>query len=300
MNFDRFLGALDRLAYRIAGPTAEDRAAGFELAVASRRFSRRAKAVVDDKLNFSATLMRAGEVEAANRLLAEVEREVRTEEAALIEVVNEVKIEREMNRAPVTRVALARMMAAAMIGSTLLATSAVGMAVAGLFKNEDTPQAQSRRDDATTDSRDRVMGLRLASATQPVRVAGVKMNFTAAELDRFRELTRGEFDGERLETFLLGFLPPALAEQVQLALSAASDALPAGVEEPLIVVSERANTKRKEAAAEEPTEEKADETPSPEPSGPEPSEEGKSDDADEDEDDDSNGLPIIGDDGNDG
>ncbi|MDQ3963418.1 MAG: hypothetical protein M3277_05840 [Actinomycetota bacterium] len=299
MAFDRFLGALDRFAYRIAGPSAEDRAAGLELAVASRRFSRRTKAVVDDKLAFSATLMRAGEVDAANRLLAEVEVEVRTEEAALIEVVNEVKFEREINRKPLTRVAFARMMAAAMLSSTLLATSAVGMAVAGLFKEDGAQIGSSGETEASAKrSSDIVKGIRLAKATMPVKIGGVRMNMTEAELNKFRELTRGDFDGKRLETFLLGFLPPALAQQVQLALTAASEALPAKIEKSLIVVSERANDKRKEATnegAEDPAEETED--PSPSPSESDGSDDGSGDP--DDEDDDSSGLPIIGD-GDDG
>lgn len=297
MSLNRFLEALDRFAYRIAGPTAEDRAAGLELAVASRRFSRRAGAVVDDKLNFSATLMRAGEVEAANRLLAEVEREVRTEEAALIEVVNEVKIEREINRKPVTRVALARMMAAAMLGSTLLATSAVGMAVSGLFK-EDGAQIGSPGEDAAERRGDVVKGFMLARATKPFSIGGVRVDMTEAELDRFRELTRGTVDDERLEDFLLTLLPPHLAARVQLALDAAYEVAPDEIEEPVVAIDQRVNEKRK-AATEETSDESADEgeEPSPSPSDSDDSggngSQGKDD---EDEGDDSNGLPILGDD----
>lgn len=294
MSFDRLLSALDRVAYRIAGPTAEDRAAGLELAVASRRFSRRTKAVVDDKLNFSATLMRAGEIEAANRLLAEVERDVRTEEAALIEVVNEVKFEREINRKPVTRIALARMMAAAMLGSTLLATSAVGMAVAGLFK-EESAQVGSANDDATARrSSDIVKGIRLARGTTPFSIGGVRMNMTDAELDRFRELTRGTVDDERLEDFLLTFLPPHLAAKVQLAIDAAYEVMPDDIKEAVIVLDERANQKRKEATSgntDDPAEETEDSSPSPSENNGDGSK-----GSDDEEEDDSNGLPIIGED----
>lgn len=298
MSFDRFLSALDRVAYRIAGPTAEDRAAGLELAVASRRFSRRTKEVVDDKLNFSATLMRAGEVEAATRLLAEIEIDVRTEEAALIEVVNEVKIEREMNRKPMTRVALARMMAAAMLSSTLLATSAVGMAVAGLFKDESA-QIGSAGGDAAASRSDLVKGIRLARgpATTPLSIGGVRMNMTDAELDRFRQLTRGNVDGERLQDFLLTFLPPHLAAKVQLAIDAAYDAMPDDVEKPIVVIDERVNEKRKEAT-EESTGEGSDDAPEPSPSPSESNGDG-SKGSDGDDEDDSNGLPIIGEDDDD-
>lgn len=297
MSFDRFLEALDRFAYRVAGPTAEDRAAGLELAVASRRFSRRTKAVVDDKLSFSATLMRAGEVEAANRLLAEVERDVRTEEAALIEVVNEVKIEREINRKPITRVALARMMAAAMLGSTLLATSAVGMAVAGLFERGGAEIGTSSRDTTASSRRDYVKGIRLAAVTREIRIAGVKLNMTAAELDRFRQLTQGG-DDERLEDFLLGFLPPSLAEKVQLAIGAAYEVMPDDIEESVVDLGERVNEKRKETQ-DDPADDA--EEPNPSPSDSDGSDEGEKKDSKDDEDEgDSNGLPIVGDDDGEG
>ena len=297
MGFQRYFDAIDRLACRLAGPSAEDRAAGLELAVASRRFSRRAKSVVDDKLSFSATLMRAGEVEAANRLLAEVERDVRTEEAALIEVVNEVKIEREMNRKPYTRLALARMLAAAMLGSTLLATSAVGMAVAGLFEQNPADVDPADGDVAIAAQRDRVRGMRLTARTKRVKIAGVPMNMTAAELDRFRELTSGNVDDERLETFLLALLPPELAAKVQLAIEAAYDVMPEEIEEPIIVLSERANEKRKEAT-EEPAEEASEEpSASPSPSDDDGSSQEPRDD--DDEEGDSSGLPIVGDDDDD-
>ena len=58
--------------------------ASLQLANSAQEFSRRTRAVVDDKLTFTAALMRAGEVHAASKLLAEVESDVREEEAALI------------------------------------------------------------------------------------------------------------------------------------------------------------------------------------------------------------------------
>ena len=109
--------------------TEEERAA-FELTRSTRDFTRRARAVADDKLAFSATLMRAGEVGAANRLLEDLERDVRVEEAALTEQVNEVKVATAARRANMTRLRLARTLAAAMLSAGLLAFSAAGMAVA--------------------------------------------------------------------------------------------------------------------------------------------------------------------------
>src|SRR5687768_14689721 len=101
MRPERIFNRLSSLGGR---PSEQDRADSLELAVSARRFSRRTQAVLDDKLSFSATLMRAGEVEAANRLLAEVGEEVLTEEVALLERVNEVKAARSVGgRDRVTR-----------------------------------------------------------------------------------------------------------------------------------------------------------------------------------------------------
>ena len=68
-----------RLSVRelMADQTEAEEAASNTILTCASRFSRRSKRVVDDKLSFSATLMRAGEVDAAHRLLNEVEREVR-------------------------------------------------------------------------------------------------------------------------------------------------------------------------------------------------------------------------------
>src|SRR5688500_15840653 len=84
-------GALKEL---VADDARHEEDAKLELTVSAQRFSQETREVVDDKLSFSATLMRAGEVDAATRLLAEVEAEVRDNEAALFEQVNEVKVAR--------------------------------------------------------------------------------------------------------------------------------------------------------------------------------------------------------------
>src|SRR5687768_10843965 len=108
--------------------------ASFRIAASARDFSRDTQAAVDDKLNFSATLMRAGEVDAANRLLQEFHDDVREKEVALIEQVNEVKASEAVRRAGMTRVRLARVLAVALVGSSLLSFSAAGMALAGLVR----------------------------------------------------------------------------------------------------------------------------------------------------------------------
>lgn len=280
---------LSAAAWRLFGPSREDRAAGFELAVSTRHFARRTKRVVDDKLSFSATLMRAGEVEAANRLLSEVEDDVLAEEAALMERVAEVKVARSLERPPTTRVRLARALAVAMLGSAVLASSAVGMAVVGLFRNEG---AEVVTDAGARKWRAGLFEARQANALRNVWIAGVRLALSPSEFSRLDELTRGEVDKDRLETFLLRLLPPPLAEKVSSALVLASETIPAEIEEPMIVASVRVNQERKKANEESRKAGAADdeaEQPSPSPSeNPSPSESG------DDEGDDEGGLPILG------
>ena len=151
MGIKRAIGDLRELHQSVVELFDDDRTAeaeaSFQITRSAQRFSKNTKEVVDDKLSFSATLMRAGEVQAANRLLAEVEHEVREEEAALIETVNEVKVAQSLRRERVTRLRLAKMLAVATIGSALLTFSAAGMAVAGFLR--DRAEEVSRPQDET-------------------------------------------------------------------------------------------------------------------------------------------------------
>ncbi len=78
--------------------TKAERAASYELAVSARRFAGRARSASNDKLSFAAALLRAGEVTAANRIVEELQDDVRAEGAALIEQMNEVKLARAARR----------------------------------------------------------------------------------------------------------------------------------------------------------------------------------------------------------
>ncbi|MDQ4064837.1 MAG: hypothetical protein M3161_02195 [Actinomycetota bacterium] len=273
----RYIDVIDRFVAGLAPTDEADRAAGLEIAVASHRFSRRTKAVVDDKLSFSATLMRAGEVEAANRLLAEVENEVLTEEAALLEKVNEVKIARAIQRPRVTRLRLARALAVAVLGSSLLASSAVGMAVAGLFRDRDggvfdvpgSTRSGGGVDNGSVQARAGVGGLK------KIRVAGIPLRLTPAELREYHELTSGDINEKSLQTFLLSVLPPSLAVKVHSALVIVGNVAPDEIKQPVAQLDRKLEEERRkatsqgqEAAEEQPKEdqqEPADE-PSPEPS----------------------------------
>lgn len=119
---------------------AEEEKAKYELTASARKFSRDAKYLVDDKMTFSATLMRAGEVDAANRLLEEVEQDVRVEEVALIEKMNEVKMARASKRERMTRNRLARLMAVSLAGSMVMGFSALGMAAASFVHEREQDQ----------------------------------------------------------------------------------------------------------------------------------------------------------------
>ena len=164
MGIKRAMGDLRELHQSVVELFDDDRTAeaeaSLQIARSAQRFSQNTKEVVDDKLSFSATLMRAGEVQAANRLLAEVEHEVREEEAALIETVNEVKVAQSLRRERVTRLRLAKMLAVATIGSALLTFSAAGMAVAGFLRDraEEVSRPQDETARVALASRDKSVG----------------------------------------------------------------------------------------------------------------------------------------------
>lgn len=282
----------NRLTSGVRKPNEADRAASFELAVSARRFSRRTQAVVDDKLSFSATLMRAGEVAAANRLLAEVEEEVLSEEAALIETVNEVKVARSIERDKVTRGRLARTLAVAMLGSSLLAFSVAGAAVAGLFKDDQAihgsdPDAQR----AVKLAEARELGMR------EVRVLdNVSLSMTDAQFRRFTKLTAGDMDERQLELFLLKFVPPALAEKIHFALVTGLDALPDPVADDLVAATREIEEKREQASPPAEQEQQSS-TAGDEPVDPEPAPSDDASPSPNESPEDGNQLPLFDDDG---
>ena len=247
-------GALKEL---VADEARHEEDAKLELAVSAQRFSQETREVVDDKLSFSATLMRAGEVDAATRLLAEVEAQVRDNEVALIEQVNEVKVARAARRERITRMRLARSLAVAMLGAAVMATSAAGMAFASFL--EDRARAaevaeqrlERRRDDARPQAAagGRVKPARLAKVRQ-VRMGGVKASLSAQAFAAFEQLQSGDVDAGELE-HLLSLLPPELADTMRDALSTASGAEKT-IKEALPILADRPSAKRKAAKADQP------------------------------------------------
>ena len=200
---------------------ADDRAS-YRLAMSAQKFTRQTKEVVDDKLAFSATLMRAGEVSAANRLLEEFERDVRNEEAALIETVNEVKVAESMRRERTTRVRLARTLAAATLGSALLTFSAAGMAVAGYLRDRTITQSrpQVRTADVSVPLTEKVKAPH--RSMRRLRIGDVHLVLTKSQFAKLRALTGGGSIDETGLRDLLSVLPQSLADRLSEAIGAAS------------------------------------------------------------------------------
>lgn len=243
----------------------EEALASEQLAISACEFSTKAREVVDDKLSFSATLMRAGEVAAANRLLAEVENEVREEEVALLERVNEVKVSQAIKRERMTRLRLARTLAVALLGSVILSASAIGVTLAGVIADQTTqaPLARERVGKALGRTTPKATMKSRNSNRKRVHVAGRQFILTATEARAFHALRNGDFESTEVQQ-LLGMLPPQVAE----AITAAANLVP----EEVVAVTEEAaelprvpkdKVKKEEAAADpspSPSESPKDET----------------------------------------
>jgi hypothetical protein len=199
--------------------------------VTARRFSRKTQAVVDDKLSFSATLMRAGEVDAANRLLAEFHDDVREEEAALIEKVNEVKVARSLQRERLTRARLARLLAVALVGSSLLGFSAAGMAVAGFLKDRARTAREAIALPKAIEKRATRVVANKTKEMRHVRIGKkvLKLRLTEVELKTIQQLASRSSSASVLDK-LIELLPQQLAERVHDAMVAAENVV-AEVEE---------------------------------------------------------------------
>jgi hypothetical protein len=222
---------LRREIAELSTPSSEEEEAGYKLAVSATRFSRRSKRVVDDKLNFSATLMRAGEVDAANRLLEEFERDIREEEAALVECVNEVKVATALRRQRVSRLRVVRLMAVALLGACVMSFSALGIAVAGMFHDREnhrvavkTAERAPRKASVAKSSSSR-KSQRSRRSMNALKAAGAKEVLTAHQLETYM-LLASSGDHAGLQDFLLSVLPAPLAQKVSTALGVVNDVVP--------------------------------------------------------------------------
>lgn len=220
---------LKRAFADLFAPSPEDEEASYQLAVSARRFSRRTKAVVDDKLNFSATLMRAGEVDAANRLLQEFERDVRDEEAALMECVNEVKAAGAVRKRFEVRKRAATLAALGLIGTSVLGMSAAGMAAVGMFKERAEAHHRSARSDTVAGraaaARRTAAHARSSKVVRKVKIAGVNVTLRGSQVAAYEALTTGTVQRSEIQRLLV-LLPDAVAAKVQQAIGAVTAAVP--------------------------------------------------------------------------
>jgi hypothetical protein len=215
MQVLRGRGLRHRPADAFATPQEEEEAA-YAIALSARNFSRRTQSLVDDKLSFSATLMRAGEIAEAGRAMAEFEEDVRGERAALLEQVGEVSATRAGRHGRGTRPRFAGLLATMLMGISLLSASLAAAAVAGLVadKFSGTPVGGPE------------MGGRVAQtasgdSVRIVEVApGVKLVLNHRQFRTYRQLLSGApVNAIQLEAFFED-LPPDLAAAVKRALAA--------------------------------------------------------------------------------
>ena len=281
MGIKRALGDFKELRDSVVELFDDDRSAEAEASLritrSAQRFTKNTKEVVDDKLSFSATLMRAGEVQAANRLLAEVEHDVREEEAALMESVNEVKVAQSLRRARVTRLRLARMLAVAALGSAVLSFSAAGMAVAGFLRDRAEAISRPNTDgESSIAAAEMRSGKNVATTTmRRLRIGKVDLLLTKSQYARLKALGGGGSSSiDELED-LLNALPDPLAHQIQEAITVAEGEVAeaeTNTTDLVAQVSKEAVRKKRAAkkaaaeAQEETKEEEAEPTPKPSPS----------------------------------
>jgi hypothetical protein len=250
-------------------PRLDDEADGYELTVSARRFTQATRKVVDEKLTFSAALLRAGELDEAQKILAEVEHDVRNEEAALLEKVNEVSAKRAVTRTTMTRMRLVRMLATAMVGAGLLGVSAMGMAVAGMFEEQQGKGRHAKKAERVA----RVAQADMKQGSKKV-IGGMKVTLSRKDLDTFRRLTSGTVDAQILEKFLVSDLelPPAVVNEtiaevldIEPVLKEVTDAVDTTTAATDAVVAEvvTAPKKKIERAKEEAASEPADESSEP-------------------------------------
>lgn len=177
----------------------------FETARTARGFSRKTMAVLDDKLAFSATLMRAGEVDAAYRMMREAEAEVLREETFLINRVTTVAAAGSTARERMTRLRLARLLATAMVTALLMMGSIVSLALAGIIVGSLAPEEGRRgpaRSLGTDDAAEvgRVRSVSLAS--------GLEVRLKPRHARTYQAIINGREVSQHEVTELLAGLPP--------------------------------------------------------------------------------------------
>lgn len=196
-------------------------AARLELAKRTHTFTARSKKVVDETMSLSAVLMRAGEVDEATRLLAEVDREVETEKAALMESVHEVKSRAVVTRQKMTRLRMAKMMLSAVLGASLMMFSAFGVVLAKYLAPSPAQGAQGQIS-VPTDVAPSGQQATL-NRIKHIHFAGMKIALTPEQMKRYEQLTAAGANDEELKEFLRKVLSPDLADRIVLAASTVTE-----------------------------------------------------------------------------
>jgi hypothetical protein len=205
----KVLGGLRRLRYQLTSFLAgrNEEQACFETTRSARGFSRRASAVLDDKLAFSATLMRAGEVDAAFRMMREAEAEVLREETVLLEVVNNVAAAGATKRTRTTRLRLARLLATTVISACLMVFSVVGFAVASIIVERISPDEvrNSRGAAGEVEASDDLARTKLRKVRLP---SGNKVAMSRRHYRTYQAILEGRRVAPYKVTAFLDSLPP--------------------------------------------------------------------------------------------
>jgi uncharacterized membrane protein YgcG len=190
--------------------------ARLELARSATNYSKRAQEVVDGTMSLSAVLMRAGEVDQAKRLLAEVEHDVQSEKTVLLETVQEVRAAKASRHHRMTRLRLARLLATAFLGGSLMMFSAVGVAVAKYFSEDGSGSGRTRalEQDAGNSSFS-YSGTLLAQRSKilVVPIAGVEFRLSEKQFAEYQRLAAAK--DPALRDFLLSILPSDVVKKLE-------------------------------------------------------------------------------------
>jgi hypothetical protein len=216
----RFRRELRELNQQCAGTSRDEEAAMFELARSARAFSQRAREAADDKLAFSATLVRAGEVEAAQKLIQDLEQEMHGEKAALTERVDEVQAAAARRRAKMTRLRLARILAAAVLTAGLLSVTTAGWAVTSFLAKLDDHSSDASSSRSSRFAQPADSSLRNAATRRILLPDGTTVMLTQDQFRRFKSLSASpNLDREELERLLVDLVGPSMAARLASAIA---------------------------------------------------------------------------------
>jgi hypothetical protein len=216
MWIERLRRELQELSQECSRAARDEERATFELTRSARAFSQRAREAADDKLAFSATLMRAGEVGAAQRLINDLEQDVRGEQAALTKKVDAIEAVASTRRATKTRLRLARALAAVVLIAGLFSFSVAGIAVASFLKDlSDHPGDGSSARTGSHTSQGANPSPRDAAMRSIRFPDGTSVTLTQAQFRQFKRLSSNPNLGrQELERLLIDLVGPTIAARL--------------------------------------------------------------------------------------